>query len=328
MSTTRGIFDNFPTPPAPPRDSPFAIAPENMEATPPPSPFAAVRSDSPFTVVDESAESRLVEPGRPARLPERRKPESPFQGAEVDDGFGFEAQAKAYHSAAFPYPGGPPPMGASPFSIEQPMPGQMPMPGYPGWPGSAQQGFAPAPQGFPAPQGYPAYAPPAFAPVQQAAPAMAVQVPTSFAPVNPPTAPVATPAPSYPTPAPSYPAPAPTPESQSDSFSIRQIELRAIFGVDREMAEDEILKRTRALPGIRNVAKLHAHDMATIESLRHLMTNLNFGGGELKLYSGSIPMEFIREGNVILAIQTDGGFAPGVREILMLVARELGRMNA
>ena len=38
-------------------------------------------------------------------------------------------------------------------------------------------------------------------------------------------------------------------------------------------------------------------------------------------------MEFIREGSVMLAVRTDGGFAPGVRETLMLVARELGRIS-
>jgi hypothetical protein len=37
-------------------------------------------------------------------------------------------------------------------------------------------------------------------------------------------------------------------------------------------------------------------------------------------------LEFIREGSVMLAVQTDGGFAPGVRETLMIIARELGRM--
>jgi hypothetical protein len=153
---------------------------------------------------------------------------------------------------------------------------------------------------------------------------VAVQVPTSFAPPGPVAAP-ATPAPA---PAPTYsvPAPAPAQDSQSDSFSIRQLELRAIFGMDREMNEEEILKRSRALPGIRNLARLHAHDMATVESLKHMMSNLGFGGSELKLYSGSTPLDFIREGSVILAVQTEGGFAPGVREILMLVARELGRM--
>lgn len=115
--------------------------------------------------------------------------------------------------------------------------------------------------------------------------------------------------------------------SQSDSYSIRQLELRAIFGVDREMNVEEILQRTRALPGMRNVARLSPQDMGAIETLKHLLPNLGFGNGGLKLYSGSVPLEFVREGSVMLAVQTDGGFAPGVRETLMLVARELGRLS-
>jgi len=115
-------------------------------------------------------------------------------------------------------------------------------------------------------------------------------------------------------------------ESLSDSYSIRQLELRAVFGVDREMTTEEILQRSRALPGIRNIARVSSQDMGTIEGLKKLLPNLGFGSGGLKLYVGSVPLDFIREGAVLLAVQTDGGFAPGVRETLMLVARELGRM--
>ena len=56
-------------------------------------------------------------------------------------------------------------------------------------------------------------------------------------------------------------------------------------------------------------------------------TDSGFGGGGLRIYAGSVPLDFIREGSVMLAVQTDGGFAPGVRETLMLVARELGRIS-
>lgn len=91
------------------------------------------------------------------------------------------------------------------------------------------------------------------------------------------------------------------------------------------MTPDEILQRSRALPGMRNIARVTAQDMATVDALKQLLPNLGFGSGVLKLYSGSVPLEFIREGGVMLAVQTDGGFAPGVRETLMLVARELGR---
>lgn len=116
-------------------------------------------------------------------------------------------------------------------------------------------------------------------------------------------------------------------ESQSDSFSIRQLELRAIFGVDREMTPKEIFERCRALPGIKNIARVSSQDMGTIDALRNLLPNLGFGTAVLKLYADSVALEFIREGPVLLAVQTEGGFAPGVRETLMLVAREFGRLS-
>lgn len=113
----------------------------------------------------------------------------------------------------------------------------------------------------------------------------------------------------------------------SDSSTIRQLELRAIFGVDRELSADEILQRARALSGIRGLARVGAKELATIEGLKNLLPSLGLGGGPLKLYSGNVPLDFIREGAVVLAVQTDGGFAPGVRETLMIVARELGRLG-
>jgi len=115
--------------------------------------------------------------------------------------------------------------------------------------------------------------------------------------------------------------------NHSDSYSIRQLELRAIFGVDREMNVEEILQRSRALPGMRNIARVNPKDMTALEGLKQLLPNLGFGGGGLRIYAGSVPLDFIREGSVMLAVQTDGGFAPGVRETLMLVARELGRIS-
>jgi len=91
------------------------------------------------------------------------------------------------------------------------------------------------------------------------------------------------------------------------------------------MSTDEILQRARALPGIRHIARVSAADVAAVDGLKQVVANLGFGSGGLKLYAGSVPIEFIRESGVMLAVQTDGGFAPGVRETLMIVARELSR---
>jgi hypothetical protein len=44
------------------------------------------------------------------------------------------------------------------------------------------------------------------------------------------------------------------------------------------------------------------------------------------LLFGNSPVELIREGRVVLAVMTDGSFAPGVRETIMIGAREIDRM--
>jgi len=147
--------------------------------------------------------------------------------------------------------------------------------------------------------------------------------PAATPPAVPPAQPAATPVSS--TPAAAAAAPAPS-SFGSDSSSIRQLELRAIFGVDRELSEGEILQRSRSLPGIRNLARVADAEVGVIDNVRRVLGGLGFGDGQVKLTVGSAPVEFIREGRVLLAVQSDGSFAPGVRETLMIVARELGRM--
>ena len=323
MSNTRGIFESFPNQPTPRQDSPFAVVPEpvtSAAASPftavASSPFTAVaRQDSPFTVVDEASDSSVTESARTAKVPERRKSDSPFQVAEPSEGFGYEAPAKAYSAAPFEAAPASAPAASSPFSAAPAQPATSP------FSTESQRGPSPSTQAALAAFGNweePSASSASKAPFEAASP-FAQAAPAVFAPT--PEATPQTPAPFTPTPA------GPIDASQSDSYSIRQLELRAIFGVDREMNVEEILQRTRALPGMRNIARVSSQDMSAVEALKNLLPNLGFGSGGLKLYSGSVPLEFIREGSVMLAVQTDGGFAPGVRETLMLVARELGRIS-
>lgn len=319
MSTSRGIFDNFANQPssaeAPsePKASPFAIAesqPQSQSAgsqapNGSPSPFAvespAAPTQSPFGIAPESA---AHDDQKAVRIPERRKQEpSPFQISEPQ-GFGFEAPsagAPALKAVAIEQPqqqAAPrQAASASPFQVNTPA--QAPATATPspfgGWPQAdatppRQEETRPAPQQAPAPAAAPIA--PAPAP-QQAAPQR-------------------------------QPDPSSSSED-SDSYSIKQLELRAIFGVDREMTHEEILQRARSLPGIRQIARVAGSDIATVDALKTLIANLGFGNNPIKLYSGSVPIDFIRENNTLLAVQTDGGFAPGVRETLMIVARELGR---
>ena len=269
---------------------------------------AQARKESPFSVVNVN---EAPEDSKTIRLPERRKQaETPFQIAEPQ-GFGFEAAsqvARANPLEAAPQPQHrgnpfesapqpPPQYRASPFE-------QAPQPQYPAplSPFSVEhQPAAPSPYTAP------------VSPYGGWAQSEVAHVPAAYAPQ---------PQAQYQPPAPQYPHPTAEP-SGSDSFQIKQLELRAIFGVDREMSKEEIIQRSRSLPGVRQIAMASPSDIAAVEALKQVINNLGFGNGALKLYSGSVPIEFIREGHTLLAVQTDGGFAPGVRETLMLVAREL-----
>lgn len=311
MSTNRGIFDGFPSQSSPSVDSPFAVASDQAEGAVK-SPFAAAaRQESPFTVIDDAQEAKQVEPGRPAKVPERRKVESPFQVAEPGEGFGFEAPSSPFAASPFDAAPAQATPAASPFSAAPQQAAASPF--------SAEPARGPSPATQAALAAFSGWQEPAAAPSAPQPPAQPQSAPAAFTPAQP--AFVAQPA------APAAAQPAVVADSQSDSFSIRQLELRAIFGVDREMSVDEILQRSRALPGIRNISRVGQQDMATIEGIKNLLPNLGFGNGALKLYAGSVPLDFIREGQVVLAVQTDGGFAPGVRETLILVARELGRLG-
>jgi hypothetical protein len=269
MNTNRGIFDSFTKPAQSPQPSPFSMADEadSTQAAAAQNPFSAA---SPFQIADDTADAGSGAAGKPVKIPERRKLESPFQIAEPPEGFGFEAPVK---------------------------------------PAAQAIGTAPA-----------AEFPPLTTPVQPAASPFSQNPESAFRQWQEPAATA---------PASGMHDPSSSPfggDFLSDSLSIRQLELRAIFGVDRELSEDEILQRARALAGVRHISRVPAKEVTAIEGLKNLLPALGLPG-PLKLYAGSTPVDFIREDGVLLAVQTDGGYAPGVRETLMIIARELGRLG-
>jgi hypothetical protein len=272
---------------APPAGAPSASPFVIAQENPAPSPFTTVPAAQPQKASPFTVVATNDTPNdlRATRLPERRKPSESPFDMAEPQAFGFEASAPPQKPAQ-----------ASPFTIEQPAPAPAPV---------AVQAPAPAPVAFEVP----APAPVAFqAPAPAPAPA-AFQAPAP-APFSQPQA---------------QPASVAGASFTSDSFQIKQLELRAIFGVDREMSKEEIIQRSRSLPGVRQIAQVSDSDIAAVDALKHVIANLGFGSAPLKLYSGSVPIDFIREGNALLAVQTDGGYAPGVRETLMIVARELSR---
>jgi hypothetical protein len=255
------------------------------------------RKDSPFSVAGE--------PAVQSPFTALEKPVSPFSVA-ADAGDSKAVKLPEKRKTDSPFQVAEPPEGfgfeapasaASPFTT-QPATSTLPPVSAPAEPAASP---------FSAP---PQFSPPASSPFGVATPAAttpAAAIPSAFTSASRPAAdPV---------------------DFLAESTSIRQLELRAIFGVDRELSADEIMQRARALSGIRNLARVGAKELATIEGLKNLLPGLGFGSGPLRLYAGNVPIDFIREGSVVLAVQTDGSFAPGVRETLMIVARELGRLG-
>ena len=283
MNMNRGIFEGFSGQPGEKTESPFKPSTEPASAAAA-SPFKPVpQVPSPFAMLDD-ATAKPGEPGRPVKLPERRKPESPFQVAEPSEGFGFEATGAP---AASPFTPAASEFSATAPAARKPVDSPFAIEGLPA---------TPAPSPFPQ-WGQPAQPPAQNSPLGQHASPFGVASHQA-----------------------SYPS-----GLLADSSSIRQLELRAIFGVDRELGADEILHRARSLSGVRGIARLAPTEAAAIDVLKNLAPQLG-SAGPLKLFVGNTPVEFIREGAVTLAVKTDHGFGPGVRETLMIVARELGRL--
>jgi len=103
--------------------------------------------------------------------------------------------------------------------------------------------------------------------------------------------------------------------------------LRAIFGVDRELSSDEIVQRLRGLAGVRHAVRVGSEEIGAMDMLRRSLSGMAGENTPLKLSIGGAPVDFIREGKAVLAVMTDGSFAPGVRETMIIAARELNRMT-
>ncbi|MDA8972800.1 hypothetical protein N9F37_00320 [bacterium] len=300
-----------------PVQNPFQAASEPAPAPPAPeaaaadaSPFAGMGTESPFGLVDSSA-------GRPAKLPERRFPETAANGANGADGLLNERSP--FERAGAPAP----PQSASPFEavIGGPTEGFLAE-------GFLAEGFLA--QGFlaerpgassqppvqyqpPAPEVAPPVAQPdpatngsspfGVAPAARQEPAAFEPAPSSpqngnnglshagFAPVSAPPAARHEPASFEPAVA-ERPAPAAFKEVASAPAVVApagqqkggyahggmpQLVLRAIFGVSHELSADEMLQRARTLPGVRNLRIVGAEEAAAMKVLRVSVSRLGFG---------------------------------------------------
>lgn len=104
----------------------------------------------------------------------------------------------------------------------------------------------------------------------------------------------------------------------------RQLELRAIFGVDHELSHQEIMQRARGLPGILQVAKASSKEAAALDTLQSCASKLDLDEDEPIVMSCSEGfIDFVSVGETTLAILRKDNYAPGVRETLIICAREL-----
>ncbi|NIP92560.1 MAG: hypothetical protein GWO24_03455 [Akkermansiaceae bacterium] len=107
----------------------------------------------------------------------------------------------------------------------------------------------------------------------------------------------------------------------------KQLELRAIFGVDHELSAQEILQRARGLPGILQVAKVTSKEAAALQALQGCATKL--GLDEEVPIVMSCPdgfIDFVHTDETALAVLRKEDYGPGVRATLIIVARELGKL--
>lgn len=103
-----------------------------------------------------------------------------------------------------------------------------------------------------------------------------------------------------------------------------QLILRAIFGVGRDLNRDEILKKASELPGIMSVKLLGRAERAALRVLRDGIQDL---GVTLDLISKDASVDLIHGEATSLVVFYEGGFRPGVREILTIVARQFSEID-
>jgi len=107
----------------------------------------------------------------------------------------------------------------------------------------------------------------------------------------------------------------------------KQLELRAIFGVDHELSYQEIMQRVRGLPGILSVAKVKSKELEALEILQDCTAKLGLREGESIVMSCSQGLvDFLEFEGTSLAVLRKGKYYPGVRETLIICAREMDKL--
>lgn len=93
------------------------------------------------------------------------------------------------------------------------------------------------------------------------------------------------------------------------------------------MSRDEILKRAKGLPGIREVAVVGPGEMSAIQTIGDVMSRFGYGTGSWQMTCSGGVVDFVTSESTTLSVLREGRYPAGVWETLMIVARELGRLS-
>ena len=142
-------------------------------------------------------------------------------------------------------------------------------------------------------------------------------------PASPPQAAVA---PIQTTPSEVPPAPV---ASAAPAVDTSQLVLRALFGVSHNLDRKEIVERAGKLEGIKNVKEVSQAEIAAMKLLSEGMSKMGFGSQiDLKFTTPEGEVDLLAEQGMTLAVLREGNeYAPGVRETLILIARELSNLS-
>ena len=116
-------------------------------------------------------------------------------------------------------------------------------------------------------------------------------------------------------------------EEKSITGETRQLELRAIFGVDHELSHQEIMQRMRGLPGILHVAKVSSPEVEALGILQGCTSKLGVKEDDPIIMTCSQGLiDFLEYEGTSLAVLRKDNYFPGVRETLFICARELSKL--
>ena len=281
--------------------SPFAAAAETTPAVEPESPFG-------FAAEEASPQAKAPEKSNPVAQPPAE--DNPFLSAssatppqaESSAPLGTETDAASSpFTSESSFEAGAQPSGGA-FSA-----GDNPLSSASSEAGSAQNEQSRPAGGFGSPQ--------AAAPAAEPAPVMSTPAAAAPPAAAPPVAVAAS-------------SPSSGSSSPTGTPSTRQLELRAIFGVEGEMTRDEILTRAKALPGIREVTVVGPAENAAVQTMGEVMARFGFGGaGAWQMSCSGGIVDFVSAERATIAVLREGRYAAGVWETLMIVTRELGKLS-